>query len=70
MVGGIGKNKGTITIAPTVVNGNPALLVHLDGEIDGIMAARVEEGRITGLYYVRNPEKLTRVIAEAPLTRR
>jgi non-heme chloroperoxidase len=27
-----------LTVAPTVVNGNPALLVHLDGEIDGATA--------------------------------
>ncbi|MEV0428706.1 RNA polymerase sigma-70 factor [Micromonospora sp. NPDC050495] len=70
LFGGLGKVDGTLTAEPTVVNGNPALLVRLDGEIDGIMAARVEDARITGLYYVRNPEKLTRVESETPLTRR
>ncbi|MGX1885713.1 RNA polymerase sigma-70 factor [Streptomyces sp. NPDC055287] len=70
MVGGLGKNKRPITVAPTVVNGNPALLVHLDGEIDGIMAIQIEDARITGLYYVRNPEKLSRVASETPLTLR
>ncbi|MFI7427876.1 RNA polymerase sigma-70 factor [Micromonospora sp. NPDC049836] len=69
-VGGLGKLTGTITAGPTVVNGSPALVVHLDGELDGIMAARIEGGRITGLYYVRNPEKLTRVGAETALTLR
>ena len=34
------------------------------------MAIRVENARITGLYYVRNPEKLTRVESETPLTPR
>ncbi|MEU9290795.1 RNA polymerase sigma-70 factor [Streptomyces sp. NPDC048275] len=68
MVGGLGKNEHPITVAPTVVNGNPALLVHLDGELDGVLAARVEDARITGLYYVRNPEKLSRVASETPLT--
>ncbi|MFK4228029.1 RNA polymerase sigma-70 factor [Streptomyces sp. NPDC019890] len=70
MIGGLGKNNRPITVAPTVVNGSPALLVHLDGEIDGIMAIRVEDARITGLYYVRNPEKLNRVESETPLTLR
>ncbi|MEU9304000.1 RNA polymerase sigma-70 factor [Streptomyces sp. NPDC048269] len=70
MIGGLGKNKSPITLSPTVVNGSPALLVHLDGEIDGVMAIRVEESRITGLYYVRNPEKLSRVESETPLTLR
>ncbi|MFE2965131.1 FAD-dependent oxidoreductase [Streptomyces sp. NPDC059340] len=70
IVGGTGKAEGTLTIDPTVVNGNPALVLRLDGEVDGIMAIRVEDARITGLYYVRNPEKLTRVAAETPLTLR
>ncbi|MFF7884694.1 RNA polymerase sigma-70 factor [Streptomyces sp. NPDC020794] len=70
IVGGTGKTEGTLTIDPTVVNGNPALVLRLDGEVDGIMAIRVEDARITGLYYVRNPEKLTRVAAETPLTLR
>ncbi|MFE4411215.1 RNA polymerase sigma-70 factor [Streptomyces sp. NPDC056821] len=69
-VGGAGKVRGKLTIDPTLVNGGPALFVRLDGEIDGIMAARVEDARITGLYYVRNPEKLSRVESETPLTLR
>ncbi|MER5804502.1 RNA polymerase sigma-70 factor [Streptomyces mirabilis] len=70
IVGGTGKAEGTLTSDPTVVNGNPALVLRLDGEVDGIMAIRVEDARITGLYYVRNPEKLTRVASETPLTLR
>jgi RNA polymerase sigma-70 factor (ECF subfamily) len=68
--GGLRKVEGTLTGEPTMVNGSPALLVRLDGEIDGVMAIRVEGTRITGLYYVRNPEKLTRVESETPLTLR
>ena len=70
IVGGVGKHAVTLTAAPAVVNGNPALVVHLDGELDGIMAVRVEDARITGLYYVRNPEKLSRVESETSLTLR
>ncbi|MFF4764006.1 RNA polymerase sigma-70 factor [Streptomyces sp. NPDC001292] len=69
-VGGIGKVQGKLTLEPTLVNGNPALFVRLDGEIDGIMAVRVEDARVAGLYYVRNPEKLSRVESETPLTLR
>ncbi|MFK4069909.1 RNA polymerase sigma-70 factor [Streptomyces sp. NPDC029674] len=68
--GGIGKFEDRLTAEPTVVNGNPALLVHLDGEIDGVMAIRVQDARITGLYYVRNPEKLSRLTSATPLTLR
>ncbi|MEU8251791.1 RNA polymerase sigma-70 factor [Nonomuraea sp. NPDC048916] len=70
LLGGLGKVEGTLTGEPTMVNGNPALLVRLDSELDGVMAIRVEDTRITGLYYVRNPEKLTHVASETPLTLR
>lgn len=53
-----------------MVNGNPALVLRLDGELDGVMATRIEDARITGLYYVRNPEKLTHVESETLLTLR
>ncbi|WP_370965949.1 RNA polymerase sigma-70 factor [Amycolatopsis sp. cg9] len=70
VLGGIAKNDAALTTEATVVNGNPGLTLHLDGELDGVMAVRVEGGRIAGLYYVRNPEKLTRVGSETPLTLR
>ncbi|WP_335938055.1 RNA polymerase sigma-70 factor [Streptomyces sp. PTD5-9] len=70
VIGGSGKATGAITGDPTLVNGSPALLLRVGGEIDGVLALRVEDARITGLYYVRNPEKLTRVESETPLTLR
>jgi len=70
IVGASGKTEGALTSDPTVVNGNPALVVRLDGEIDGVIAIRVKDARITGLYYVRNPEKLSRVESETQLTLR
>ncbi|MEV6825678.1 RNA polymerase sigma-70 factor [Amycolatopsis sp. NPDC051102] len=70
IIGGIGKAAVDLTGTPMTVNGNPALALHVDGSFDGIMAVRVEGGRIAGLYYVRNPEKLGRVDSETPLTLR
>ncbi|MFF5204899.1 RNA polymerase sigma-70 factor [Streptosporangium sp. NPDC000396] len=69
-LGGSAKVEAAITCQATVVNGNPALVVRLDGELDGVLTIRVEDARITGLYYVRNPQKLTRVASETPLTLR
>ncbi|WP_432135203.1 MULTISPECIES: RNA polymerase sigma-70 factor [unclassified Streptomyces] len=69
-LGGLTKLTEPLTTAPTVINGTPALLVHLAGELDGILALRVHDGRITGLYYVRNPAKLTHVTSETPLSLR
>ncbi|RMB81601.1 RNA polymerase sigma-70 factor [Streptomyces shenzhenensis] len=70
IVGGVGRAGVTVTCDPTVVNGNPGLLVRVNGELDGVIAIRVEDTRITGLYYVRNPEKLTHITSETPLTLR
>jgi RNA polymerase sigma-70 factor (TIGR02957 family) len=54
---------------PAQVNGHPALILRLDGEIDTVMAVRIDDGLITGLYVVRNPEKLSYVERENALGR-
>ncbi|MEV6328487.1 RNA polymerase sigma-70 factor [Streptomyces sp. NPDC051909] len=69
-LGGTAKHGVDVSCVPTVVNGSPALAVLVDGELDGVMAFRVEDDRIAGIYFVRNPEKLTRVTSETPLTLR
>jgi RNA polymerase sigma-70 factor (TIGR02957 family) len=51
------------------VNGYPALIFRLNEDIDGVMALRIDDGLITGLYYVRNPEKLSGVERETALSR-
>ena len=51
------------------VNGCPALVLRIDGEIDTVVAVRVDDGLITGLYAVRNPEKLSHMERETALHR-
>ncbi|MER6174638.1 hypothetical protein [Streptosporangium sp. NPDC001681] len=51
------------------INGGPGLLVRVDGEIDGVVAVRLENGYITGAYHVRNPEKSSRVERETAVSR-
>jgi len=70
MLGGLSKHPGVVTVNPTMVNGSPALVMRIDGELDGVLAFRVEDGHVAGLYYVRNPEKLSRVESETALTLR
>lgn len=71
ITGGLGKKAVALTCEPVTINGNAALAVHLDGEFDGILAIGIDEGeRVTGLYFVRNPAKLTRTRSESPLTLR
>ena len=64
------RQYGTgVTLEPVQVNGGPALILRLGGEIDSVVAVRVEGGLVTGLYTVRNPEKLSRVERETALSR-
>ncbi|MFJ6380474.1 RNA polymerase sigma-70 factor [Kitasatospora sp. NPDC092039] len=56
------------TCEPAQVNGHPALVMRIDGEIDLVVAMRIEEGRITGIYSVRNPEKLTHMERETAVS--
>jgi RNA polymerase sigma-70 factor (TIGR02957 family) len=58
-----------LSIEPVQVNGFPALILRLDGELDTVMALRVEDGLITGIYSVRNPEKLSHVERETAVSR-
>ncbi|WLP89920.1 RNA polymerase sigma factor SigJ [Gordonia sp. NB41Y] len=49
-----------------VVNHNPALLVFVGDELDGIVALGIAGGRVTAIDFVRNPEKLTRIGRREP----
>ena len=57
------------SLEPAQVNGYPALIVRFDGELDTVMALRVDDGLITGVYAVRNPEKLSHMAQETALRR-
>jgi RNA polymerase sigma-70 factor (TIGR02957 family) len=57
------------SLQPAQVNGYPALILGLDGEIDTVIAVRIDDGLITGLYAVRNPEKLSHMEQETTLRR-
>src|SRR5215207_2204412 len=51
------------------VNGAPGLRIEVDGQLAAAMSVSVEEGRITRIYSVANPDKLARFDAEAALAR-
>ncbi len=61
---GMARAGKALTFEPAQVNGAPALILRLDGELDTVMAVRVENGLVSGLYAVRNPEKLSHVEQE------
>jgi RNA polymerase sigma-70 factor (TIGR02957 family) len=66
---GIPRIVGEVSVEPVHMNGGPALILRIDGEIDSVVAARIDDGRITGLYIVRNPQKLSHVQQETALGR-
>jgi RNA polymerase sigma-70 factor (TIGR02957 family) len=65
----LGRIDATASLQPAQVNGYPALIIRLSGEIDTVIAVRIDAGLITGLYAVRNPEKLSRMQSETALRR-
>jgi RNA polymerase sigma-70 factor (ECF subfamily) len=60
-------DAASLQFAP--VNGYPALVLRFADEIDTVIAVRIDDGLITGLYAVRNPEKLLHMERETTLRR-
>ncbi|GAB2505062.1 RNA polymerase sigma-70 factor [Nocardia heshunensis] len=63
------RNLAIRSAQPATVNGHPALVLRLGDQIDTVLALRIDNGRITALYSVRNPHKLTRLREATPLHR-
>jgi RNA polymerase sigma-70 factor (TIGR02957 family) len=61
----------SVEVAATAVwlNGSPALRFDVGGQLDAAVSLAIENGRITRIYVVRNPHKLTRLDRAAALTR-
>jgi RNA polymerase sigma-70 factor (TIGR02957 family) len=57
------------SLQPAQVNGYPALIIRIDGGVDSVIALRMDDGLITGMYVVRNPEKLSHMEQEIILRR-
>jgi RNA polymerase sigma-70 factor (ECF subfamily) len=69
LTAGLGRVTATVTLRPVQVNGYPALILRLDGGIHAVVTARVDDGRITALYAVNNPEKLSHIQRETAVSR-
>lgn len=61
--------SASATLRTAQINGRPALIVRVADESDTVPAVRVDDGLVTGLYAVRNPEKLSRIGEEAVICR-
>jgi RNA polymerase sigma-70 factor (TIGR02957 family) len=69
LAGVMSQNAGTPSAERTTVNGGVGLRLLLDDELDTIATLRIDDDKVTGLYFVRNPHKLGRVEQEVPLSR-
>jgi hypothetical protein len=66
---GLDRIRAEMSVEPVQVNGSPALVLRLNGEVDSVVAVRIDDGLITGLYSVRNPQKLSYMQRETALGR-
>jgi RNA polymerase sigma-70 factor (ECF subfamily) len=65
----LGRIDPAASLHPAQVNGHPALIIRLKGKLDTVLAVRIDDGLITGLYAVRNPAKLAHMDRETALRR-
>ncbi len=62
----VARTEG-VSMHPMWVNGALAIRIEHDGKVHAVTSVRVEGGRVTALYGVNNPEKLTRLDRETQL---
>jgi RNA polymerase sigma-70 factor (ECF subfamily) len=58
-----------LAVEAAEVNGQPALVLALNGQVDTVVAVRIDNGLIAGLYAVRNPAKLSHMDRPTALRR-
>ena len=58
-----------VSIEWSTVNGAPAVLIHVGGVLDSVASMDVDEGRISRIYLVRNPDKLAALAEQRVLKR-
>jgi RNA polymerase sigma-70 factor (TIGR02957 family) len=69
LLGGFARIAPTAVVEPVVLNGAPGARIIIDGTVDTVVGFAFEDGRISRIFAVRNPDKLHRLTAEIPLTR-
>lgn len=57
------------TTEAATINGRPGFLIFFDGILDTVLAFDVDGDRISAMYMIRNPDKLTSTGAEQMLRR-
>lgn len=65
-----GADSIEYAVRPVWLNGAPAAVIEIEGQVDTAVSLTVEAGRVTHIYAIRNPHKLARVQELADLARR
>jgi RNA polymerase sigma-70 factor (ECF subfamily) len=69
LIGGMAKVEGELVASTTWVNGQRCIRAELDGQLVGITSLTVENGQITRIYSIANPDKLSRLDKAVDLRR-
>jgi hypothetical protein len=69
LLGGFARVAPTAMVEPILLNGAAGARVLLDGTVDTVIGFAFEDGRISRVFAVRNPEKLHWLSEETPLSR-
>ena len=64
LMGWAGKVKGQPLLRPTFLNGEPGLLLFIDGQLFSALAFDFAGNQIRGLYHILNPDKLKEIPRE------
>jgi hypothetical protein len=70
LIGITRKTMGDMDIELATYNALPAVCFRSDGRLDSILMIEVKDARVSGLYAVRNPDKLRSATTVHSLTRR
>jgi RNA polymerase sigma-70 factor (TIGR02957 family) len=59
--------EGSVTVEPATVNGDPGVIFSIDGQTDTAAAFELRQGKVTAIWLIRNPDKLTHLDQEVAL---
>jgi len=66
---GVRAKAGEVSFEWGTANGAPATFLYADGELDSLASVTVRDGKVTEIYIVRNPDKLTSVTQTVDVSR-
>jgi RNA polymerase sigma-70 factor (ECF subfamily) len=69
LVGGMAKAQGRLAETATWINGQRGIRMELDGQLVGATSLTIENGKVTRIYSIANPDKLSRLDEATTLSR-